>query len=88
MKNNIKQYNIIPISEKVIVNDIFEGIIVSISLRKNSIVYEVQLTNENGCITLWANDWEITSTHKMDLAISNLIKKEKYEPKRTIKPSR
>ena len=77
MKNNIKQYNIIPISEKVIVNDIFEGIIVSISLRKNSIVYEVQLTNENGCITLWANDWEITSTHKMDLAISNLIKKEK-----------
>ena len=51
--------------------------IVSISLRKNSIVYEVQQTNEDGCITLWANDWEITSTHKMDLAISNLIKKEK-----------
>ena len=76
MKNNIRQYNIIPIGEKVIVNDIFDGMIVSISLRKNSIVYEVQQTNENGCITLWANDWEITSTHKMDLAITNLIKKE------------
>ena len=89
MKNNIKQYNIIPIGEKVIVNDIFDGMIVSISLRKNSIVYEVQQINENGCITtLWANDWEITSTHKMDLAISNLIKKEKYESKRTIKTSR
>ena len=77
MKNNIKQYNIIPVGEKVIVNDNFEGMIISISLRKNSIVYEVQQTNEDGIITLWANDWEITSSHKMDLAISNLIKKEK-----------
>ena len=76
MKNNIKQYNIIPVGEKVIVNDNFEGMIISISLRKNSIVYEVQQTNENGYITIWANDWEITSTHKMDLAISNLIKKD------------
>ena len=77
MKNNIKQYNIIPVGEKVIVNDNFEGMIISISLRKNSIVYEVQQTNEDGIITLWANDWEITSSHNMDLAISNLIKKEK-----------
>ena len=76
MKNNIKQYNIIPVGEKVIVNDNFDGMIVSISLRKNSIVYEVQQTNENGYITIWSNDWEITSTHKMDLAISNLIKKD------------
>ena len=77
MKNNIKQYNIIPVGEKVIVNDNFEGMIIGISLRKNSIVYEVQQTNENGCITIWSNDWEITSTHKLDLAISNLIKKDK-----------
>lgn len=74
MKNNIKQYNIIPVGEKVIVNDKFEGMIISISLRKNAIVYEVQQTNEDGAIIIWANDWEITSTHKMDLAISNLIK--------------
>lgn len=76
MKNNIKQYNIIPIGEKVTVNDNFEGMIISISLRKNSITYEVQQTNEGGMITVWANDWEITSTHKMDLAISSLIKKD------------
>lgn len=74
MKNNIKQYNIIPVGEKVTVNDNFEGMIVSITLRKNSIIYEVQQTNEDGCITIWANDWEITSTHKLDLVISNLIK--------------
>ena len=74
MKNNIKQYSIIPVGEKVIVNDNFEGMIISITLRKNSIIYEVQQTNEDGCITIWANDWEITSTHKLDLAISNLIK--------------
>ena len=48
MKNNIKQYNIIPVGEKVTVNDNFEGMIISISLRKNSIVYEVQQTNEDG----------------------------------------
>ena len=75
MKNNIKQYNIIPVGEKVIVNDNFEGMIISISLRKNAIVYEVQQTNEDGFKVIWANDWEITSTHKMDLAITNLIKK-------------
>ncbi len=75
MKNNIKQYNIIPVGEKVIVNDSFEGIIISISLRKNAIVYEVQQINEDGFKVIWANDWEITSTHKMDLAISNLIKR-------------
>ena len=74
MKNNIKQYNIIPVGEKVIVNDNFEGMIISISLRKNSIVYEVQQINEDGFKVIWANDWEITSTHKLDLAISNLIK--------------
>ena len=77
MKNNIRQYSIIPIGEKVIVNDIFDGMIVSISLRKNSIVYEVQQTNEDGVVVIWANDWEITSTHKLDLVISNLIKKDK-----------
>lgn len=76
MKNNIKQYNIIPIGEKVTVNGIFEGMIISITLRKNSITYEVQQTNEGGMIAVWANDWEITSTHKMDLAISSLIKKD------------
>ena len=75
MKNNIRQYNIIPVGEKVIVNDNFEGMIISISLRKNSIVYEVQQTNEDGIRVIWANDWEITSIHKMDLAITNLIKK-------------
>ena len=74
MKNNIKQYNIIPVGEKVTVNDNFEGMIIGISLRKNSIVYEVQQTNEDGFRVIWANDWEITSTHKLDLAISNLIK--------------
>ena len=76
MKNNIKQYNIIPIGEKVTVNDNFEGMIISISLRKNAIIYEVQQTNEDGVIVVWANDWEITSNHKLDLAISNLIKKD------------
>ena len=79
MKNNIKQYNIIPVGEKVIVNDNFEGMIKSISLRKNSIVYEVQQTNEDGINTIWANDWEITSIHKMDLAITNLIKRIKND---------
>ena len=71
----MKTYNIIPIGTKVTVNDSFSGMIVSISLRKNSIAYEVQQTNENGAIVMWASDWEITSTHRMDLAISSLIKR-------------
>ena len=48
--------------------------IISVTLRKNAIIYEVQQTNENGVIVVWANDWEITSSHKMDLAISSLSK--------------
>ena len=74
MNKKIKQYNIIPVGEKVTINNVFDGMVMSISLRKNAIIYEVQQTNEDGFKVIWANDWEITSTHKMDLAITNLIK--------------
>lgn len=74
----MKTYNIIPIGTKVIANSKFKGIIISISIRKNSITYEVQKTTDTGIITYWFNDWEITSKHTKDLAIASLIKAE-YE---------
>ena len=70
----MKTYNIIPIGTKVIIHDILEAMVMSISIRKTHIVYEVQITTENGINTYWVSEWEITSNHKMDLAISSLIK--------------
>ena len=70
----MKTYNIIPIGTEVIVNSNFKGIIVSVSIRMNSVNYEVQKTTEDGIYAIWAADWEITSNHKMDLAVASLIK--------------
>ena len=76
----MKTYNIIPIGTKVIANGEFKGIIISISIRKNSITYEVQKTTDTGITSYWFNDWEITSKHTKDLAIASLIKAE-YDEK-------
>lgn len=70
----MKTYNIIPIGTEVIVNNNFEGVIVSVSIRMNSINYEVQKTTESGLYAFWVADWEITSNHKMDLSVASLIK--------------
>ena len=70
----MKTYNIIPIGTEVTVNNTFKGTIVSISIRMNSVIYEVQKTTEDGLYAFWAAEWEITSKHKMDLAVSSLIK--------------
>ena len=56
--------SIIPIGTKVEVNNAFKGIIISASIRKTAVVYEVQQTREDGITAIWANDWEITSKHK------------------------
>ena len=48
--------------------------ITCIYIKMNSVGYDVQQTNEDGLITVYANDWEITSSHKMDLAVSSLVK--------------
>ncbi len=70
----MKTYNIIPIGTEVIVNSNFKGIIVSVSIRMNSVNYEVQKTTEDGVYAFGAADWEIASNHKMDLAVASLIK--------------
>ena len=70
----MKTYNIIPIGTEVNVNSNFKGIIVSVSIRMNSVNYEVQKTTEDGIYAFWAADWEITSSHNMDLAVASLIK--------------
>lgn len=51
----------------VIVNEEFVGTVVSVSIRKSSITYEVQKTTPEGPITMWAYDWEITSSHSKTL---------------------
>ena len=76
----MKTYNIIPIGTKVVVNGKFKGIIITVSIRMNNITYEVQKTTEDGFYSIWANDWEITSSHTKDLAIASLIKAE-YDEK-------
>ena len=70
----MKTYNIIPIGTEVVVHNIFKAMIISISIRKTHIVYELQTTTEDGINTYWVSDWEITSNHKMDLAVASLIK--------------
>ena len=70
----MKIYNIIPIGTEVIVNGNFKGIVVSVSIRMDSVNYEVQKTTESGIYAFWAADWEITSNHRMDLAVASLIK--------------
>lgn len=70
----MKIYNIIPVGTEVIVNSNFKGIIVSVSIRMNSVNYEVQKTTKDGLYAFWVADWEITSKHKMDLAIFSMIK--------------
>ena len=52
----------------------FKGIVVSVSIRMDSVNYEVQKTTESGIYAFWAADWEITSNHRMDLAVASLIK--------------
>lgn len=41
----MKTYNIIPIGTEITVNNAFKGIIVSVSIRMNSVNYEVQKNN-------------------------------------------
>jgi len=76
---------IIQIGSRVEVNNEFEGIIMSASIRKKSVVYEVQKTHEDGITTIWANDWEITSKIKEATIVAELFKTEEKE---TIKKNR
>ena len=66
--------SIIPIGTKVIANDCFVGIVISASIRKTNVLYEVQKTTEDSSNVAWFNDWEITSKHKKQTIIDNLIR--------------
>ena len=63
---------IISIGTNVTVNNILQGMVISVSLRKNSITYEVQITEEDNMKTFWANDWEITSNHKYETILESV----------------
>lgn len=67
---------IIPIGTNVEVNNTFTGMVISASIRKTHVVYEVQQTREEDMYSLWANDWEITSTHKEKTIISQCMERE------------
>ena len=64
---------VIPIGTTVEVNNKFKGMIISISIRKTTIVYEVQQTTGHNMFCIWANDWEITSKHKQHTIINQCL---------------
>ena len=52
------------IGEIVTANNAFTGMIIEIIIRKNSVVYRLQQTSENDCISKYFEDYEITSKSK------------------------
>lgn len=64
---------VIPIGTKVELNNKFNGMILSISIRKDTVVYEVQKTTEDNIFFIWANEWEITSKHKQKSIINQCL---------------
>lgn len=64
---------VIPIGTIVEVNNKFKGMIISISIRKTTIVYEVQQTTKDNVFCVWVNDWEITSKHKQHSIINQCL---------------
>jgi len=76
-KEKEMQIKIIPIGTKVEVNNFFKGIIISVSIRKEAIVYEIQKTTKDGIIVIWSNHWEITSKHKEKTIINQCLELEK-----------
>ena len=68
-----KIFNVIQVGTKVTVNEVFEGVIVSICVRKDNFTYEVQQTREDGVITIWSYEWEITSSHNKRSIINQCL---------------
>ena len=52
------------VGEIVTANNAFTGMIIEIIIRKNSVVYRLQQTSENDCISKYFEDYEITSKSK------------------------
>lgn len=56
--------NVYAVGEVVTINGEFTGMIIEISIKRKSVLYRVQKTDETGYTTIWAEDWEITSKPK------------------------
>lgn len=65
---------IIEIGTKVEVNNILKGMIISATIRKQSITYEVQQMEEDAVRVFFAADWEITSDHSDESIMVKFIK--------------
>jgi len=75
--------HVIAIGEIVTVNNSFVGMIIEISLKKNSVTYRVQQTTDSTFNTIWAEDWEITSgTKKLTLIRECLLTDKPKENKK------
>ena len=64
---------IIPIGAKATANNEFKGLVISVSIRKTHIVYELQKTTKEGAYTAFFADWEITSSHKKKSIVYQLM---------------
>ena len=56
--------NVYAVGEIVTANNAFTGMIIEIVIRKNSVLYRLQQTTENNCISKYFEDYEITSKAK------------------------
>lgn len=64
---------IIPVGEKVVVNNEFHAMVIAVCIKKNTIEYQVQQTTDTSVSSYWVLDWEITSTHKKKSLIGELM---------------
>jgi len=60
--------NVYAVGEIVTANNAFTGMVIEILIRKNSVLYRLQQTTEDNCISKYFEDYEITSkSRKMTL---------------------
>ena len=55
---------VIPVGEMVTIENKLEARIIQISIKKNTLMYEVEKVTEDGINSWWAYDWQVTSKHK------------------------
>lgn len=66
---------VIPVGEMVTVENELEARVVQISIKKNTIMYEIEKVSADGISSWWAYDWQITSKHKK-IKVYNLLKRQ------------
>ena len=66
---------VIPVGEMVTVENELEARVVQISIKKNTIMYEVEKVSEDGISSWWTYDWQITSKHKK-IKVYDLLKRQ------------